>query len=776
MYSKNSEVYEIGRSAPRYDGYHKVTGAERYAADYYPENFLWAGVKRSSYAHARITAIHTEAAKLVPGVAAVLTHKDIKGSNRLGVFEKDQPILTDDTVRHYGDAVALVVAESQAALAAGLAAVTVHYEELPAVFIPEAAINSDAVLLHPGREGGNVLLHSELITGQGRAALSECAFTASVTIQLPWQEHAFLETQTGVAWQEGDGSLTLVVSTQTPFRDRLELAEALGLAPTKMRIIAPYLGGGFGGKDGITVQGFLALAAMHVPGRAVKLHYSREESILAGTKRHPATISCTLGCDPSGTLVALDCSLILDTGPYAALGGEVFALAMEHAGGPYRIPNSSITGSVVYTNNPVSSAFRGFGVPQAAAGIEQAVDELAKASGFDPLELRLRNVVRRGDFTPAGVRMTTVLGLADCLAAVRSHPLWQSRQAWAESAPPFTRRGTGIAACFHGQGFGPAIADYANAKAELTAEGKIRIYSGVADMGQGNASTCLQIGSHILCQPYEAMELVTPDTAKTLPSASSSASRTTFTYGKALTETLKLLKEKMIARAGLIFSFQLLASVAPGEVALLPGRAVHILSGKELPLPVLAGMMDGDERTATASYTCQVAGQTPQSGANLRHHGFPHRIFSAAAQLVRLEADLLTGTITVCDVLTCAEAGRILNPQLAQQQIEGAVAQGLGYALWEEFVVEKGKIATNNLATYIVPTALDMPTMETVFVEVTEDEGPFGMKGIGEIGLDGVYPAVANGVAAITGRRIRQGPLTASGILAALGQEGRGWR
>ena len=770
------EVYEIGRSAPRYDGYDKVTGTERYAADYYPENFLWAGVKRSEYAHARIHAIHTEAAGLVTGVAAVLTHKDITGTNRLGIFEKDQPILADNKVRHYGDAVALVVAESQAALAAGLAAVNVDYEQLPAVFEPEAALKTGAPLLHPDREGGNVLLTSELTTGQGRVALSECEFTVSVTIQLPWQEHAFLETQTGVAWQEEDGALTLIVSTQTPFRDRLELAEALGLPPTKMRIIAPYLGGGFGGKDGITVQGFLALAAMHAPGRAIKLHYSREESILAGTKRHPATINCTLGCDRNGNFQAFDCNLTLDTGPYSALGGEVFALAMEHAGGPYRIRHSSIKGSVVYTNNPVSSAFRGFGVPQAAAGIEQAVDELAKAVGIDPLELRLRNVVMRGDVTPAGVTLTTAMGLADCLKAVRDHPLWRGRAAWAEAAPPFMGRGVGIAACFHGQGFGPAIADYANAKVELTAQGKIRVYSGVADMGQGNASTCLQMASHILCQPYEAMELITPDTAKTLPSASSSASRTTFTYGNALTSALKSLREKMIARACLIFSFQLLTAVAASDIMLLPRRAVHSPTGKELSLTVLAGMMASDERTATAGYICQVAGQTPLSGANLRCHGFPHRVFSAGVQLVRLEADLLTGTVRVCDVLTCAEAGCILNPQLAQQQIQGAVAQGLGYALWEEFLVQEGRIVTNNLAKYILPTALDLPRMETVFISVAEDEGPFGMKGIGEIGLDGVYPAVANAVAAIVGKRIGQGPLTAGSILAALGQEDRAWR
>ena len=770
------EVYEIGRNAPRFDGTGKVTGGEKYAADYYPNQFLWAGVKRSQYAHTRIVSIQTEAAKRVPGVVVVLTHSDIKGSNRLGIFEKDQPILADDRVRHYGDAVALVVAETQAALSAGLSALAVEYETFPAVFDPWRAMENDAPLLHPGRSDGNILIKSEIRHGRGASALEDCACQATVTVKLPWQEHAFLETQTGVAWQEENGQIHLVVSTQTPFRDRLELAEALGLPPGRMHITAPYLGGGFGGKDGITVQGFLVLAAMNLPGRAIKLHYSREESILAGTKRHAADLSCTIGCDREGNFLALECSLVLDTGAYAALGSEVFALAMEHAGGPYRIPHADIKGWAVYTNNPVSSAFRGFGVPQAIAGIEQAVDELARIAGFDPLELRMRNVIRRGDKTPTGVTLTTALGLTDCLTAVRAHPIWQEREAWAAQAPPFTRRGTGLAACFHGQGFGPAIADYANAKVQLTPEGRIRVYSGVADMGQGNATTCLHMASHILCQPYDAMELVTPDTDITLPSASSSASRTTFTYGNALTAALQNLKEKIVARASLIFSFQLLAPITSHDVLLLPGRLLHAPSGRELLLAMVAAMMDNDERTATASYTCRINSQIPETGKNLRHHGFPHRIFSCAVQVARLETDILTGSTKVCHFLTCAEAGNILNLQLAQQQIEGAVAQGLGYALWEELLVEQGRIVTDDLATYILPTALDMPYMETVFVTLKEEEGPFGMKGIGEIGLDGVYPAVANAAAGVTGRRIVQGPLTAERMLAAMPQEDETWK
>lgn len=767
------EPQEIGRSAPRADAFTKVTGAERFAADYYPENHLWLGVKRAAFPHARIRGIDVSAAASLPGVAAVLTYRDVKGSNRLGIFEKDQPILADTVVRHYGDAVALVAAETKEILSLALETVQVEYEQLPAVFDPETAGGEDAPVIHEGRPDKNILLSSVITCGRGSAVLKDCPFTAQVSLSLGWQEHAFLETQCGVAWQEEDGTVTIIVSTQTPFRDRLELGEALGITPGAIRITAPYLGGGFGGKDGITVQGFLALAAMHTGGRPVKIWYSREESILAGTKRHPAQLTYVLGCDNNGILQAMDCRLLFDTGAYASLGGEVFALAMEHAGGPYRIPHTTISGAVVYTNNPVAGAFRGFGVPQAAAGVEEAMDELARAAGFDPLEFRLKNAVRRGDTTPTGVILRQTTGMAECLEKVRQHPFWRERDNWRKNAPSFKKRGVGLAAVYHGMGFGPAIADYANAKLELSAEGLIKVCSGVADMGQGNATTCLQIVSHILCQSYNDLELILPDTSKTLPSASSSASRTTFTYSHALRGAAQILRDRLLERAALMFSFQLLRQVKKENLWLLPGRIMHPSSGRELTLKAVAALMDSAERTATSSYTCPVNNQALASGENLYMHGYPHRIFSYGVQLARIEADTLTGETRVCDLLNCIEAGRVLNPQLYEQQIQGAAAQGLGYALYEDFSVAAGRIATGDFTTYILPTALDVPDMDTLAISLEEDEGPFGMKGVGEIGIDGVFPAVASAVADAAGVRISRGTLTTEKILASLREAGK---
>ncbi|MBV7272442.1 xanthine dehydrogenase family protein molybdopterin-binding subunit [Clostridiaceae bacterium UIB06] len=763
----------IGRSAIRFDALTKVTGEEKYAADYYPQNYLWAGIKRSAYPHAKIISIDSSQAKNMAGVISVLTGEDVLGSNRLGIFEKDQPILADGIVRHYGEAVSLVTAETKDILEKAIAAILVEYEPLPAVFDPKEALKEDSVILHPNRACGNVLLSSEISCGKGAEALVDCAYTAEVLVSVNWQDHACLETECGVAWLEEDGSIAIIASTQTPFRDRLELAGALKIPPNKFRIMAPYLGGAFGGKDGITVQGFLALAALNSGGRPVKMWYSREERFLAGTKRHPAVMEYKLGCNEEGILQALDCSILMDTGAYAALGGEVLELAMEHAGGPYCIAHTQIRGTVVYTNNPVASAFRGFGVPQAAAGMEQVIDELAKAAGIDPMEFRIKNAVRRGSVTPAGVLLTQTVGMEECLEKVSKHRLWQERQSWIDSAPAFKRRGVGIAACYHGIGFGPVIADYANAKLELSYDGRIIVYIGVGDMGQGNASTYLQIAGHVLFQGYDNMEIVMTDTAKTLPSASSSSSRTTFTYGNAVREAANILKKRILERALLLFSFQMLEQLNIDDLVLLPGRILHQPSGMELPLKMVAGSMDVSERATTYSYTTPVNKQVMKTGKNLRCHGYPHRVFSYGVQLVRVELDTLTGETSICELLNCIDAGCVLNPEVFEQQIQGGAAQGIGYAMFEDFSLKYGKIRTNDFSTYIIPTAMDIPDMEIITVSLAEYDGPYGMKGAGEIGIDGILPAVANGLASIIGKRITEGTLSGEKILLALRQTGR---
>ncbi|OPY79521.1 MAG: Nicotinate dehydrogenase large molybdopterin subunit [Syntrophorhabdus sp. PtaU1.Bin153] len=342
----------IGESAPRLDAWRKASGLEKYAADYYKgtdeRDFLWAGIRRAGIAHGIIKAIDVTKARTVPGVTAILTHQDIDGPNRQGVVKQDQPVLADKKVRHAGEPVALVVSETKAALQEALGLIEVTIDPLPGIFSLEEALANNAVPVHEENSTGNILREMTVVKGRGEAGFDECDVIVEMSFTTPRQEHAYLETEAGWACMRADGTLLIVASTQTPFRDRFEVGHALGLDPEKIRIIAPHLGGAFGGKDGVTVQAFLALAALRSNNRPVKMWWDREESFLAGVKRLPATMEYRLGAKTDGTITALSCRLLFESGAYANLTGEIMTLGVEHAGGPYRIPHTSIYGCAVW--------------------------------------------------------------------------------------------------------------------------------------------------------------------------------------------------------------------------------------------------------------------------------------------------------------------------------------------------------------------------------------------------------------------------------------------
>jgi CO/xanthine dehydrogenase Mo-binding subunit len=758
-----TKIPQIGESIPRWDAPDKVTGRVLYSSDHYGDGLLWAGAKRAPIPHGRIKAIHVENAKAVSGVVAVLTHNDVKGTNRQGVIQKDQPVLADQTVRHRGDAVALVVALDREILAKAIDLITLDMEPLEAVFDVEEAMKPGGVLVHEGRPERNCLLKGEIETGDGAKALEACDVVVEAVFRLPWQEHAYLETESGWAIFRADGRLEIVASTQTPFRDRSEVAEALGLETGQVRIIAPYCGGAFGGKDGITVQSLLGLAALHCPGRPVKMWLNREESFLSSSKRHPARLYYRLGAMADGTFHALEARVVYDTGPYDHLGGAVMALGLEHAGGPYRIPNTSLKAWAVYTNNPVGGAFRGFGVPQVAAAMEQTVDMLASRLSISPLDLRLQNGVMRGDRNPVGGTIGGSTGLSQCLEKIKQSRLWTNREDWKRSAGPFKRRGVGVACAMHGVGYGPVVPDVANAKIELSREGNFRIFSGIVDMGQGNSATYLQIAGDLLNQDVSQLELVLPDTDRTLPSGSASASRTTYAFGNALIGACEVLMSRLMEKTA-----DLLMEGGPTELALLPGCVRHLPTGKEIPLTRIAEALDPAERIAVFRFRAPVSHEGITKDPVLRIHGIPHLIFSYGAHLACVEADELTGVVEVKRYLAVSDCGRILNPQTFEQQIHGAVAQGLGYALCEDFIVERGMVKSEDLATYIIPGALDVPDMHSMVVECPEHTGPFGLKGAGEIAMDVPLPAIANALCDATGIRVFSPPITPERVLDAM--------
>jgi CO/xanthine dehydrogenase Mo-binding subunit len=753
----------IGTSLPRQDAWPKVLGQASYAVDYYGPDLVWAGVKRAGVPHARLRGLHLKAAQDVPGVIKILTHRDIPGTNRLGVVRRDMPVLVEEKIRYYGDALALVLAENPEALKEALDRLIPDLEPLPAVFDPGRAMEKGAPLLHEDHPDGNILLKGVLETGPGEDRFGEGSVIVEAEFQTHWQEHAYLETEAGWAQLESDGGVTLITSTQTPFRDRAEVAEALGLKAEEIRIIVPHCGGAFGGKDGITVQAHLALAARHASGRPVKMWWSREESLQASAKRHPVQLNFRLAAKDDGTFQALSCRLVYDTGPYDHLGGAVMALGLEHAPGPYRIPQVSLKAWAVYTNNPLGGPFRGFGVPQVTAAREQVVDMMAAKLGLSSLELRLKNALKAGEANPLGVPVQEAMGLTSCLETVRKHPLWKNKELWKKEEPPFKKRGVGLACVMHGQGYGPVIPDVARAKIEFTALGRFRIYSGVVDMGQGNSSTYAQMAGEILHQPLSRLELILPDTAQTLPCGSASASRTTYTFGQALIGAAVRMKERLLEKAG-----EFLHTMDPEALELISGGVRHRPTGWLVPLVQLSREFSPEERFVVNEFQAPVAAEAPTRDPALRLHGIPHLIFSYGIHLAAIEVDTLTGAIEVRDYLAVSDCGRIINPQIFEQQIQGGIVQGLGYALLEEFKAEKGAVKTINLSTYLIPTALDCPEMTSLAVEIPEPTGPFGLKGAGEISIDGPLPAVANALAEACGLRIKQTPLTPERVLRAL--------
>lgn len=748
--------------SPRVDALDKACGRERYAVDETPPGCLWAGVRRAGIPHGLIASLDVASARAVPGVVAVCTRDDVPGTNRQGIVHKDQPVLCGERVRHCGDPVALVVAETREALATGLARIRAAYTPLPGVFDPEGALLADAPLVHPGREGGNLLAHGVLEKGDAEAALARCAVVVSGRYATPMQEHVFLEPPNGLARFTLSGGLDMVVSTQAPFRDRFEIGHALGLDPLRIRVRAPYLGGGFGGKDGATVQCLLALAALRVPGRWVKMVWSREETFLAGYKRHAAVMDVRLGADADGTLRALACAMRFDAGPYAHLSGEIMALGLEHAGGPYRIPHTRFEGSCVYTNNPVGGAFRGFGVVQAGFAMERAMDALARRLGREPAGLRLQNALRAGEKNGVGVPVEPGTGVAACLTAAMEHPLWTGREAWKKAAPPFVRRGVGLAAMQNAMGYGRGLPDHAAAKLELTRQGTFRLYNSVPDMGQGNVAAFVAMAARALNQPETAFACVQPDTRRCPPAGSSSASRTTYVFGNALLGACRAMAEKLRTRAALA-----LLCDAPDRLALVPGGVCDPVTGRTLPLSLLAGFLLRDDRICVDQCVMPVVADPPDTGREFKL-GFPHRYYSYGACLCGVEVDELTGRVRLARCLTTVACGRVFSLAGVTQQLQGAAAQGAGLALFEDMALEEGRIRAGDLSTYLIPTTADLPEIECQALPDEEPSGPMGLKGMGEVGIHGPGPAVAQALYDALGLEVTRLPVSPETVLAAL--------
>ncbi|MER9975678.1 MULTISPECIES: molybdopterin-dependent oxidoreductase [unclassified Mesorhizobium] len=747
-----SSGHAVGSSPIRLDGLPKVTGGEKFGGDSFPADALSVLVVRSPHYHAAFTFGDLGSwVKSRPGIAGVFTAADIPGKNCFGVIAPfaDQPALAEGVSRFRGEAVALVAGEREAILDLDLADFPVSWTELPHFLETGEAQAGGAQLVHENRPS-NLLTSGFVERGDPEAALAGAAIVVSGAIDTSYVEHAYIEPEAGYAFMDGD-TLVVVACTQAPYMDRDDTAKVLGLAPEKVRIVPTATGGGFGSKLDVSLQPLIGLVAMKT-GRPAALAYSRTESMISTTKRHPALMRASIGADADGRVTGMVFAGDFNTGAYASWGPTVANRVPVHASGPYATPNYRAEGRAIHTNGPIAGAFRGFGVPQATIMQETLYDDLADKLGMDRLDFRLKNCLRNGSETVTGQRLESGVGIADCLEALRSH--WQraltDADAFNARSSSERKRGVGVASCWYGCG-NTSLPNPSTIKVGISASGAVVLHQGAVDIGQGSNTVIAQICADALGLPLEKFMLKGADTAITPDAGKTSASRQTFVTGKAAEKAGRALREEILR----------FANVSEKAAIALDGTSLSIREGeatRRVDLSSLKADPEGFVFRTEESY------DPPTLPLDAKGQGKPYAVYGYGAQIAELEVDLRLGTVKLIKITAAHDVGKAINPLLAEGQIEGGIAQGIGMALMEEFIPGR----TENLHDYLIPTIGDVPPIETILIEVPDPEGPFGAKGLGEHVLIPTAPAILNAIRHATGVLVTKIPATPTRIRAAI--------
>lgn len=738
-----------GSSLPRFDAQAKVTGELAYPADLNLPGQLHMKILWPERPHARITRFETEAALAADGVVAVFGADDVP-VNEYGLIMPDQPVLcgkVGGVVRCVLDQVALVVAETEAQAEAAIKLIEIKYEDLPSVYSIADALAPEAALVHPERGDSNVLLAYKIRHGDVEAALARADIIIEHSYTTAPQEHAYLQPEAGLAQVRPDGKVEVIVAGQWMHEDRHQIAHALGLPPDQIVVRYVGIGGAFGGREDMSVQIILALAAWKL-GRPVKIQWTRGESIRGHHKRHASVAHAKWGATKDGRVIAMKIDVSTDAGAYAYTSTKVLGNLTLACLGPYDIANAWVDARTVYTNNIAAGAFRGFGGPQGHWIAEMQMNRLAEALAMDPVELRLRNVLREGSILATGSVMPAGVTVAEVLEACaraagwprsevgesalsrdhgqdsgRVHRAFSLDAGWARKA-----RGIGIACCFKNVGFSLGFVDESWAIVELHGKGEIEravVRHAGAEVGQGAHTIMAQIAAEALGIPVERVEMVVEDTEQTRNSGSTSASRMTFAAGNAIL-----------------------------------GAAQQAKTMWE----------NEDDRPCVAIYRYVPRQTTPydhDTGAS-----DPNISYGYCAQAAEVEVDLDTGRIQVLRLWSANDVGHALNPQLVEGQIEGAIAQSVGWALLEDFKQQNGRVLTDQLSTYLIPTVLDVPyEMHSIILEHPDPQGPLGARGMAEMPFIPTAPAIAAAVHAATGVWFHDLPLTPERVALRLAED-----
>lgn len=731
---------QVGHPVTRVDSLEKVTGKALYPGDLEKPGMLHMKILFAERPHARILAMNTEKAKAVPGVVAILTAKDVP-VNEYGLQVADQPVLCGlgstkagaDIVRFVGDQVALVIAEDEDTAAVARSLITVEYEDLPIITNPVQAMEADAYPLHPEIRSSNICVHYKIRKGDLDDAFKQADVIVESDYHVPFQEHAYLQPEAGLAYIDSEGRVTVEVAGQWAHTDQKQIAHALGLSEDQVRVIYPAIGGAFGGREDMSVQIVLALAAWKLQ-RPVKIIWSRRESIIGHGKRHPMYMHAKWGATIAGQLVAAEMRIVADAGAYMYTSNKVLGNSLVVTTGPYNIPNVKTDIFGVYTNNPPSCAFRGFGGPQGNFVAEMQMNKLAAALNMDPVEFRLINALKEGDTLGVGTAPPDPISVSQVLENAAVKMGWKkSADGWEKPARGTTsaqtiRKGIGIAAGFKNVGFSFGYQENCWAKVVLMGKSQIEkliLYHAGADVGQGAHTVMVQMAAQAAGITVDKVTLIASDTAVTESSGSASASRLTY----------------------------------------MSGNAIRGAVGKALEA------WQEEERPAVGEYKYlapKTTPFTPETGQSM-----PNFAYAYAAEAVEVEVDTETGYVRVMRVCVADDVGRAINPQLIEGQIEGAVVQAQGYALMEDFRMKDGYVLTDQLSTYLIPTILDIPgQVNSSILEIPDERGPWGARGVGEPPFLPFAPAVLAAIHDATGVWMDSIPVTAEKMWQALHNEG----
>jgi CO/xanthine dehydrogenase Mo-binding subunit len=765
----------VGKSVPRIDVVEKVTGAAVFADDMqFGPGLTYGRLVRSPHAHALVKKVDASKALQLPGVKAVVTGKDVP--TRLGLYLIDRPIFAFDRVRYVGDVVAGVVATSERIADEAARLVAVEYEVLPAVFDSQEAAQPDAPLLHPDLgeyrvanfifpiPGTNISEHFKLRKGDVESAWPQCAAIVEETFRLPQIQHVPIEPHVAVALWEQSGQVTLWTCSQSPFAQRDLISQSLGIPHGNLRVVSPYVGGGFGGKAGVSMEACAVVLAQAVKGRPVKLRMTREEEFVGTTVRQSLVAHTKIGCDAAGRLLAMETEYYFGGGAYNDYGVNIARAAGYSCTGPYDIPNVKGDSYCVYTNRPVGSAMRGFGMPEIHWGIEQIMDRLAQEIGMDPAEFRRRNCVQTGDAILTGMTMPPI-DLEACIDRVTQATNWGKKE---KPSAPHKKRGKGIAIMWKAPAMPPNPGS--SAIVRFNEDATVNVEIGAQELGQGSFTVLAQIAAQALGVPYEWVRISTPVDTKYSPYEwQTVASRITWSTGNAVKAAAEDAKRQILEVVAEHWGERI------EDLAIKDGKVVSFKTEQEQPLQNLViyglpnegfeGWKGGPVVGQGRFMPAYVTNLDPDTGQGTR--AVVH--YTVGAQAVDLEVDTETGAVEVLKIASAYDVGKAINPDLIMTQIEGGAVHGMSSAFEALLFDEEGQPLNASLVDYRIATAADVPReIHGDYVETPLEDGPWGARGVGEHVMVQTAPAIANAIYDALGIRFNELPLSAEKVFLAL--------